>query len=224
MITLGFVTGCEPGKWIDRYAENTPHGINAQGMDDPMAALLTHEVDVALVRLPDPRLDTDEMHLVRLYEESRGVAVPKDSVFAEAGGAMTPADVEGEIVNYRLADDGTVDVVKVRDALQIVAANVGIAIAPAPLLKILSKKQVVPLIYDDETVPVTSIALAWFKDRDADDIQDFVGVAKGRGANSTRQSAPAAKHAKHAAKKSSGKKPAARKPASRKPRRTGKRR
>lgn len=62
----------------------------------------------------------------------------------------------------------------------MVAANVGIVIAPRPLLKVLSKKQVVPLGLNDPTVARTAIALVWSKERDADDVQAFVGVAKGR--------------------------------------------
>ena len=77
-----------------------------------------------------------------------------------------------------------------REALQVVAANVGIAIAPLPLLKILSKKQVVPLALKGSEVPVTEIALVWRKAEDSEAIQDFVGIAKGRTARSSRQEKP----------------------------------
>jgi hypothetical protein len=35
-------------------------------------------------------------------------------------------------------------------------------------------------------LPSTTIALVWRRDRDADNIQAFVGVAKGRTANTSR--------------------------------------
>jgi hypothetical protein len=35
-------------------------------------------------------------------------------------------------------------------------------------------------------LPPTTIALVWRRDRDADDVQAFVGVVKGRTANTTR--------------------------------------
>lgn len=190
MLSLGFVTGVEPDKWVRRYRENTRHGgIAAHGLADPVIPLIDGRIDVALVRLPDPRID-DRFHVIELYDEEAGIAVPKDSVFAEVGDTLGPRDVDGETVNYRIADDGTLDVDALRTALQVVAANVGIALAPRPALKVLSKKQVVHLGYRDRSMPVTRIALAFPKERDSDAVQDFVGVAKGRTANSSRQAAP----------------------------------
>ena len=106
------------------------------------------------------------------------------------GEALALADVSDEHLNYRLTDAGEVDIAAVREALQVVAANVGIAIAPLPLLKILSKKQVVPLALKGSEVPVTEIALVWRKAEDNEAIQDFVGIAKGRTARSSRQEKP----------------------------------
>ena len=75
-------------------------------------------------------------------------------------------------------------------ALQVVAANVGVAFAPAPLLKVLSKKQVVVAELQGEPAhEPTAIALVWKVEEDSDAIQDFVGVAKGRTRNSSRSSA-----------------------------------
>lgn len=190
MLRLAFVTGTEPGKWFQRFQDNTTHGgLSTVDADDSMAELLAGHVDLALTRLPDPRVD-DSFHVVRLYEEAPGIAVPKDSVYAEVGEALALADVSDEHLNYRLTDAGEVDIAAVREALQVVAANVGIAIAPLPLLKILSKKQVVPLALKDSEVPVTEIALVWRKAEDGEAIQDFVGIAKGRTARSSRQEKP----------------------------------
>ena len=166
MLRLAFATGTEPGKWFRRFEENTAHGgLYTVDADDALAPLVAGEVDLALARLPDARVD-DTFHVVRLYKEAPGIAVPKDSVYAEVGEELALADVADEHLNYRVADSGLVDVPAVRDALQVVAANVGIAIAPRPLLKVLSKKQVVPLGLKDESVPVTEIALVWRKDED----------------------------------------------------------
>ncbi|GEB98125.1 hypothetical protein CFL01nite_16200 [Corynebacterium flavescens] len=125
-----------------------------------------------------------------LYEEAPGVAVPKDSIYAEMGEDVAKQDLAGEIINYRLGDDGAVDVAAVRAGLQVVGANVGIVIAPRPLLKVLSKKQVKPLGLNDPEVPRTAIVLIWPKDKDGDAIQDFVGITKGRTAHSSRQEKP----------------------------------
>ncbi|MBK4140245.1 LysR family transcriptional regulator [Corynebacterium macginleyi] len=190
MLRLAFVTGTQAGKWFRRFQDTTAHGgLFTIDADDSMAELLSGNVDVALMRLPDGRVD-DSFHVVRLYEETPGIAVPKDSVYAEAGEALALADVSDEHLNYQLTDSGEVDIAAVREALQVVAANVGIAIAPLPLLKILSKKQVVPLALTGSEVPVTEIALVWRKSHDNEAIQDFVGIAKGRTARSSRQEKP----------------------------------
>lgn len=98
---------------------------------------------------------------------------------------MDLADLDGEIINWSMPDSGEVDAAAVRDALQIVAANVGVVIAPRPLLKVLSKKLVEHR--DIKGGTETSIALVWKKDEDSEEIQDFVGIARGRTRNSSRQ-------------------------------------
>ena len=195
MLRLTFATGTEPGKWFERFRRATDHGgLQTIDADDALAVLLDGEADVALARLPhggiDKRMSEDSTHVVRLYSETRGIAVPKDSVFAEMGEAVDARDIADEHVNYRIADDASLDVNEIRAGLQVVAANVGIVIAPRPLLKNLSKKQVVPLELKDSTVPQTDIALVWLKANDSEAIQDFVGIAKGRTKNSSRHEAP----------------------------------
>lgn len=210
MLRLVFSTGTEPGKWFRRYRDShPPESLVTVDADDAMDVLLAHEADLALTRLPDSRVD-DSFHVVQLYEEAPGIAVPKDSVYAEVGEDVTPEDVAEEIVNYRIAQDGSVDVPALRTALQVVAANVGVAIAPRPLLKVLSKKQVVALGLEDPTVARTVIAMVWRRADDGDEIQDFVGVAKGRTRNSSRNAAPKRSardkaKAKQARRKSRGK-------------------
>lgn len=210
MLRLVFSTGTEPGKWFRRYRDShPPESLVTVDADDAMDVLLAHEADLALTRLPDSRVD-DSFHVVQLYEEAPGIAVPKDSVYAEVGEDVTPEDVAEEIVNYRIAQDGSVDVPALRTALQVVAANVGVAIAPRPLLKVLSKKQVVALGLEDPTVARTEIALVWRRADDGDEVQDFVGVAKGRTRNSSRNAAPKRSardkaKAKQARRKSQGK-------------------
>lgn len=183
MITLAFVTGTEPSKWFRRYREGTVHRLEARDADDAFGAVLSGEADIALARLPDERI-TDDFHLVRLYEEELGVAVPKDSVYAEVGEAVERVELDDEHVN----EWATID--ELRSALQVVAANVGIAYGPKPLLKVLSKKQVVPLSVRGGLGATIEIALVWPKDKDSDAIQDFVGVAKGRTPRSSRAAAP----------------------------------
>lgn len=189
MLSFAFVTGSAPGKWIRRYQQATGNRIEAVDSPDPWALLIdapSSPPPVALIRLPDPRLDkaSEDFHVVRLYEETPGVAVPKDSVYAEVGEKVAERDLEGEYVNLAFAQRPDVDAV--REALQVVAANVGIAYGPLPLLTHLSKKQVVPLEVYGPSVEPTPVALVWRKADDCDAIQDFVGITKGRSVRSSR--------------------------------------
>lgn len=192
MLTIAFVTGTEPGKWFRRYEEFSGARLSTLPSSDPFPLLTAPGgagADLALVRLPDPRVG-EEYHVVRLYEESAGVAVPKDSVYAEVGEEVRWSDVSGEHLNYAFsaAAPPAEAEAELRSALQVVAANVGIAVGPLPLLRALSKKQVaaLPLAAPAGVAAATEVGLVWLKERDADDIQDFVGVAKGRTARSSR--------------------------------------
>lgn len=192
MLTIAFVTGTEPGKWFRRYEEFSGARLATLPSSDPFSLLAAPDsagADLALMRLPDPRVG-GEHHVVRLYEEAVGVAVPKDSVFAELGEEVRWSDLEGEHLNY-IFSAGAAPAeaeAELRSALQVVAANVGIAVGPLPLLRALSKKQVaaLPLSAPPEVGASAEVGLVWLKGRDADDIQDFVGVAKGRTARSSR--------------------------------------
>ena len=182
MLTIAFVTGTEPGKWFRRYGQLTGSEPRTIPSDDPFP-LIGSEADAALIRLPNERV-TDEFHVVRCYEEAAGVAVPKDSVYAEVG-EVNRTDLADEIVNFTYAEHSLID--DLRTALSVVAANVGIAYGPLPLLKALSKKQVVPLeLPAGEDSEATTIALVWRKADDCDAIQDFVGITKGRTPRSSR--------------------------------------
>lgn len=185
MLTLSFITGTEPGKWFTRFRDRTHHGgLETLDSDDALGLMLAGQAQLALTRLPDARIDAS-LHVVTLYQEQPGVAFPKDFFLSAEEGAVDLADLEGEIINWSMPDSGEVDAAAVRDALQIVAANVGVVIAPRPLLKVLSKKLVEHR--DIKGGTETSIALVWKKDEDSEEIQDFVGIARGRTRNSSRQ-------------------------------------
>lgn len=195
MLTIAFVTGTEPGKWFRRYEQYTSAKLDTVQSDDAFAQL-DAGADMALMRLPDARV-TDEFHVVRLYTEAAGVAVPKDSVYA--GETLTVDDIEGEIINFEFTEQSLID--DLRSALQIVAANVGVALAPLPLLRALSKKQIAvcELTADPGSHFHTEVALVWRVADDSPEIQEFVGVAKGRTPNSSRsQGAGASQQGKRA--------------------------
>lgn len=184
MLSLSFVTGTEPGKWFDRYRDRTNHGgLHEDPSDDPFS----QPTQLKLMRLPDARVDPERFHIVRLYEEASGIAVPVDHTLTLVD-EISEDDVAEEKILYRY-EGGEVDIQAVRDNLQVVAANVGVVIAPRPLLKVLAGKKIETRNFRSTTtgVPATTIALVWEKDADSEAIQDFVGIAKGRTLNSSRQ-------------------------------------
>ncbi|RNE48519.1 LysR family transcriptional regulator substrate-binding protein [Corynebacterium alimapuense] len=189
MLSFSFATGTEPGKWFARFQERTRHGkLLAENSDDPLSALIDDRCSLALVRLPDERVD-ERFHVVELYEESLGVALPKDHELTLLE-TLGEDDIAEEIINYRMPAGEFVDVEAVRAGLQVVAANVGVLIAPRPLIKVLSRKQIAHRDFRADNAGRTQIALVWHQEDDSAAIQDFVGIAKGRTANSSRQVAP----------------------------------
>ncbi|AKK02755.1 type 2 periplasmic-binding domain-containing protein [Corynebacterium epidermidicanis] len=194
-LTIAFVKGTAPSKWFDRFNERTDYPpLQARESDDPCALLIDGTVTAALIRLPEARL-TDDFHQVVLYEEQPGIAVPKESELTLLD-SISRADIAGEIINYEPA--GAVDVKAVREAIGVVAANVGVVIAPRPLLRSVSSKQTEHRDFSDGVS--TTIALVWRKADDSDMMQDFVGITKGRTAQSSRQQAQPKKKASEKAK------------------------
>lgn len=152
MLSLSFITGTEPDKWFRRFTDRTDHGgLRTVASDDALAQLLSGDVDVALVRLPDARV-TDEMHVVRLYDEQPGIALPVDhtlTLLEQVG----ETDIVGELIHYQ----GSSDIPAIREHLGVVAAGVGVVIAPRPVLKLLSGKKIVHREYRNPTYPATTM-------------------------------------------------------------------
>ena len=94
---LSFVTGTEPDKWFTRFRDRTTHRLSVTDSADPLAELLDARVDLALVRLPDARVTADH-HVVVLYDEAPGIAVPKDHELTLLD-TIGPEELEGEIGN-----------------------------------------------------------------------------------------------------------------------------
>lgn len=189
-----FATGTAPGKWFGRFDERMDGWkIASAASDDPLPHVLDGGADIAILRLPGewdgmPDHDIDPavmerlgLHRVLLYEEAPGVAAPREHALEAVGEneEVRPEDVAGETVLYR-----GVDPRQVRENLEVVAANVGVVVAPRPLLRAVNRRGVIhrPLA----GVGGTSVALVWRRDRDDEVVQQFVGVCRGRRASSSR--------------------------------------
>ncbi|HIW90659.1 MAG TPA: hypothetical protein H9870_03225 [Candidatus Corynebacterium avicola] len=205
-----FAPGVVPGKWLGRFDERVNGWLAAAAQsDDPLAHVLAGRADLAILRLPGGwkgmdghRIDEEAMrrlglHRVVLYEEQAGVAAPKDHALEAVGEneMVRPEDLEDEMVLY-----SGVDPAMVRENLEVVAANVGVVVAPRPLLRSVNRRGVVhrslvtgpgahgtPDVSDAPDTPAASrIALVWKKSEDNEVIQQFVGICRGRRASSSR--------------------------------------
>jgi hypothetical protein len=192
---LGAIPGATPGTWIDRWRERMPRVdlvLTPLSVAGQRAALLEGAVDAALVRLP---IDRDALHVIVLYEEAPVVVFAADSHLAAAD-ELQAADLDGEVlivpqddVLPALALPSTVAPsfaapVDTAEAIATVAAGVGIVVVPMSLARLHHRRDVAyrPLA-GAEPSPV---ALAWPVERTTPDVEAFVGIVRGRSANSSR--------------------------------------
>ena len=147
------------------------------GEREQAAVLWSDLADVAFVRLPVQR---DGLNVIPLYSETAVVVVPKEHPTA-AFDAVTLADLAGETrQDSHLAGDSD----SLRDAVELVAAGVGVLVVPQSLARLHARKD---LTYRPVTdAPATQIALAWPAERTTELVEEFVGVVRGRTAQSSR--------------------------------------
>lgn len=189
---LGAVPGATPGKWIDVWKQRMPHvplELVPIAVAEQRAAL--DEVDAALVRLP---IDDDGLHVIALYDEVPVVVASTDSHLLAAR-ELTIDDLAGEVVIV-LADDALPPLeipdaaaprfaaMPTADAIATAAAGTGVVIVPMSLSRLHHRKDVESRPLADG--PSSTVALAWPRERTTRDIEDFVGIVRGRTANSSR--------------------------------------
>lgn len=178
MLRIAFSTGTTPDKWFRRFRA-AGHALAPVPSDDALGELLAGRVEIALTRLPDRRVG-EEHHVVNLYGEEWGAAIPRDSPLASAD-RITGGDLE------HIQADGA-DPRAARAGLEVVATGVGAVIGPLPMLKMLASRGVVLRSLADASASARAsrIGLVWRRQDDCEEIQDFVGTAKGRSPYSSR--------------------------------------
>ncbi|MCL8009836.1 LysR family substrate-binding domain-containing protein [Streptomyces sp. AS02] len=201
---LAYVPGVTPAKWVRIWQERFPdvplalHSVTAAEAPDVLRA---GDADAGFVRLP---VDRTVLSAIPLYSETTVVVVPKDHVIA-AVDEVTVEDLADEVVFHPL--DDVLDWERppgepaferpatTADAVELVAANVGLLVVPQSLARLHHRKDLTyrPLVDG----PQSSVALSWPEDATTDQVEDFIGVVRGRTVNSTRgrttSQAPAAK-------------------------------
>jgi DNA-binding transcriptional LysR family regulator len=188
-LRLGFVTGTTPDKWARAWRERRPERlmlvpINEQEQED---VVRRGEVDLALVRLP---VDTEGLHCVRLYDETAVVVAGRDHLVSAADTVTLDDLADEQLVRAHVsgwrptAEQLAWPPMSEREAIETVAAGTGVVIVPMSVARLFHRKDVVQRNVTD--LPPTTVALVWLRDRDDDVTQAFVGVVKGRTANTSR--------------------------------------
>ncbi|ALJ21664.1 LysR family substrate-binding domain-containing protein [Microbacterium sp. No. 7] len=191
---LGAIPGATPGKWISTWNERmprTPLELVPLAVAGQRDAVLSASVDAAIVRLP---LDRDGLHVIALYDEVPVVVCAADSHLTAAD-ELTLDDLAGEIVLTPADDVLHLEVpgavapafdppATTEDAIATVAAGVGAVIVPMSLARLHHRRDVAFRPLAD--APLSSVALAWPAEAATPLVDVFVGIVRGRTANSSR--------------------------------------
>jgi DNA-binding transcriptional LysR family regulator len=188
-LRVGFVTGATPDRWVRAWRERRPERLTLVPLTEGEQedAVSNGDVDMALVRLP---VDTEGLHCVRLYDEIP-VAVAGHEHLISAAEQVTLDDLADEQLVRPHASGWTPTAEQLswppmseREAVETVASGTGVVILPMSVARLHQRKDVVHREVTD--LPPTTVALVWRRDRDGEVAQAFVGVVKGRSANSSR--------------------------------------
>jgi DNA-binding transcriptional LysR family regulator len=178
VLRFAYVAGVTPGKWIRRWEERMP-GIPLQSFltdeASQLAVLRDGSADLSFVRLP---VEREGLSVIPLYEEQPVVVAPKGheiSVFEEV-----PLEDLAEETFLDVDGLGGPEI-----ALQVVASGAGLVILPMSVARHFNVKDTVARRLTG--APGTEIALAWPSDATDEVIEEFIGIVRGRTAQSSRQ-------------------------------------
>ena len=200
--TIAIVPGVTISRWTRAWAERRPE-LPVQVLRTDPAAQITvlreRVADVAFVRLPVPPQDAAGLSTIPLYAEVAVVVVPKDHVVTLVD-SVSVADLASD---HLLQDPDTVPewrdaalalsvgerpplpaMASTADAIALVAAGLGIVIVPQSVARLNHRKDVTyrPVI----DVAQHRVGLAWLSERTTADVEEFIGIVRGRSAQSSR--------------------------------------
>ncbi len=172
-LRIAIVPGVNPGKWTKVWADRRPHTpLDVVPIDEveQEQILVTGRVDMVFARMP---VDTDRLHAIRLYEEAVVVVAEHDHTISVVD-SVTLAELEAET---RLTQP-------LSESVDLIVAGGGIALVPQSVARQYSRKDLVVRPVTD--APATTIALVWPRGVESPEITEFIGIVRGRTANSSR--------------------------------------
>ena len=136
----------------------------------------------------------DDLSTISLYTEATVVVVPKDHVVSVVE-EIDAADLDDETLVVPLDDQlhwtdppGTPfagdPVPTTADAIDLVAAGVGVIVLPQSLGRLHQRRGLTARIVRD--APGSAVGLAWITDRYDDLTEEIIGIVRGRTATSSR--------------------------------------
>ena len=170
---IALVPGVNPDRWLrvwqQRYAL-VGGGMHQLDGHVRQPLLRTGAADVALVRLPAVG---DDLSTIPLYTEATVVIVPKDHVVTVVD-ELDAADLDDETLVVPLDDQlhwtdppgtpfGGDPVPTTADAVELVAAGVGVLVLPQSLGRLHQRRGLTARIVRD--APGSAVGLAWVTDR-----------------------------------------------------------
>ncbi|MFE9884426.1 LysR substrate-binding domain-containing protein [Streptomyces scopuliridis] len=190
---LAYVPGVTPTKWVRIWNERLPDiplALVTVSAAEAPDLLRDGGADAGFVRLP---IDRTDLSAIPLYTETTVVVVPKDHVVA-AVDEVSAEDLADEIVLHPLDDTLDWELRPGRpaharpdttaDAVELVAAGVGLLVVPQSLARLHHRKDLTyrPVL----DAPESRVALSWPEDETTELVEDFIGIVRGRTVNSSR--------------------------------------
>jgi DNA-binding transcriptional LysR family regulator len=191
---LAYAPGVTPSKWVRVWRERRPlMPLELILASSAEAALLVHagKADAGLLRLP---VDSDLLRAIPLYEETSVVVVPLEHPIA-AYDSVTTADLADEVVLNPLDDvldwgvlpgerSAMARPATTSEAIALVAADVGVLVVPQSVARLHHRKDLTYRPVSD--APQSQVGLCWPVDRTSDDVEELIGIVRGRTVNSSR--------------------------------------
>lgn len=186
-LRISYVAGVTPGKWMDRFTERYPQVTLAATRydgDDILELLANDQADAVFVRYEGSSPKNDTRHLIPLYDELEVLCAAKDHD-VEYYEETIPAADAAKFPQLNLSEYPE-EVGGVPTAMEVVASGAQVLRVPQSIARLYQRKDVV--YREIEGGNTTHIGIAWPTGlEDSELVDEFIGIVRGRGANSSRQ-------------------------------------
>jgi DNA-binding transcriptional LysR family regulator len=191
---LGYVPGATPGKWARIWAERRPDvplELLGGTTDEVVDQIRAGALDAGVVRLP---IDRAGLHAIPLYTETTVAVVPKEHMLTTVDEARL-GDMADDIVlrpqddtlswpGHRPGRAAEFEPTTTAEAIELVAAGVGLLVLPQSLARLHQRRDVAHRPVAD--APQSSVVLTWPDADNTELMEEFIGIVRGRTANSSR--------------------------------------